>query len=73
MSTLKELFEHEKKRAKTFKVRERVRIHPACDLWMMGAKYGNVTKVTRTRVHVHVCALGRVKRFRPYDLLHDWE
>lgn len=70
---LKEQRKHEEERAKTFSFKERVRVHPACDLWMMGARYGNVVKVTRTRVHVFLDATGTTKRFHPYDLLHDEE
>lgn len=30
----------------TYKPGDRIELHPACDLWMMGARYGNVVKVT---------------------------
>lgn len=46
-----------------FFVGDRVQLHPATDLWMRGARYGTVTKVTKTHVHVKVDKLGTVKRF----------
>ena len=43
---------------------DRVELHPACDLWMRGARYGVVTRVSLTpadRVHVLLDKLpGRV-------------
>ena len=52
-----------------FTVGERVELSPASDLWMMGAKYGTVTRVMRDgRVQVRVDALNRSFRFRA-DLL----
>lgn len=31
---------------------DRVELSPACDLWMMGARYGTVTFVGNLRAHV---------------------
>ena len=48
---------------------DRVQLHPATDLWMRGARYGTVTKVTWTKVYVLVDALERVIRFRHEDVI----
>ena len=32
----------------TFTVGDRVEIHPGCDLWMMGARYGTVKSIVPT-------------------------
>lgn len=48
---------------------ERVQLHPATDLWMMGAKYGTVVKVTKTRVHVKL-DIGRTVRLSGEYLAH---
>ena len=37
-----------------FTVGQRVQIHPATSLWVSGARYGTVVKITRTRVHVRM-------------------
>jgi hypothetical protein len=47
------------------KVGTRIEIHPATALWMRGARFGTVVKVTRTKVHVDVDKTGRVHRFHP--------
>jgi hypothetical protein len=31
--------------AQTFQVEDRVELHPACDLWMRGARYGTVKRM----------------------------
>lgn len=33
--------------ASDFKAGDRVELHPACDLWMRGARFGTVKHVTR--------------------------
>lgn len=35
-----------------FTVGQRVELHPATDLWMMGARFGVVTLIGRKYVHV---------------------
>lgn len=52
-----------------FRPGDRVELHPGTDLWMSGARYGDVTRVTRTHVHVRVDKLNRVVRFNPNNLL----
>jgi len=44
----------------------RVQLHPGTDWWMRGARYGEVTKVGRTRVHVRLDATGTVITL-PFD------
>jgi hypothetical protein len=43
----------------------RVELHPATDLWIRGARYGDVVKVGRTKVHVKLDRTGRVHRIVP--------
>lgn len=40
-----------------FRMGDRVEIAPHLDLWAMGARVGDVIKVTRDRVHVRLDAL----------------
>ena len=39
-------------RAEDFAVGQRVELSPACDLWMMGARFGTVRKIVNGRVCV---------------------
>lgn len=41
---------------------DRVQLHPATDLWMRGARYGEVVKVTNKSYHVRLDATGKVVR-----------
>ena len=54
---------------KSFRESMRVELHPATDLWMRGARFGSVTKVERTKVHVWVDALHRVVAMDPRNLI----
>jgi len=47
-----------------FKVGDRVELHPACDLWMRGARFGTITKITKTFVWVKLDKAARPLRFR---------
>lgn len=48
---------------------DRVELHPACDLWMMGARFGNVTKLTQRSANVLLDKIpGKVIRVA-HDLL----
>lgn len=49
----------------TFKTGMRVELHPGCDLWMRGARFGDVVKVGRKWVTVHVDATNRNVQFNP--------
>jgi len=51
-----------------YKVGSRVELHPATDLWMKGARFGTVERVTWHRLHVRLDATGRVVLLRPSDL-----
>lgn len=46
----------------------RAATHPATDAWLAGDRYGEVTAVGRTRIHVKMDRSGRVRRFRTQDL-----
>ncbi len=46
-------------------VGERVEISPSCDLWMQGARYGEVTRVTTEIVYVKLDRTGKRYKFTP--------
>lgn len=37
-----------------FKTGDRIQLHPATDLWMMGARYGVITRIYKTVDHVQI-------------------
>lgn len=49
--------------------RVRAQSHPATDAFIFGDRYGWITKVTRTRVHVKMDRSGVVRRFHPDNVL----
>lgn len=54
------------------KTGDRVELHPGCDLWMRGAKYGTITKVDEAKQIAHVrMDYPQVKRVQrvPFDRL----
>ena len=52
-----------------FKSSDRIELSPHLDLWMMGARFGTVEKVGRTKVHVRLDNISnRIKRFAPDSL-----
>ena len=59
------------------RVGDRVKIHPATDLWMRGVRFARVVKITAR--YVHVKALGwphlseRVIRLAHDNVLPDYE
>jgi hypothetical protein len=53
-----------------FAVGQRVALHPATDLWMMGARFGEVTAIGRKAVSVRLDATGHVIRAEPALLGH---
>jgi hypothetical protein len=57
-----------------FKTGDRVELMPHMDLWMMGARYGTVHKITRTHVHVKMDKLGdTLKAILPDSIQHaEW-
>lgn len=55
----------------TFKPGDRVELHPGCDLWMRGAKFGDVLAVFRSgNVSVKVDNVTGPKTFGPGRLRH---
>ena len=44
-------------------VGSRVQAHPACDCWMMGDRYGTVTKITSKSIHVKMDRSGKTRKF----------
>jgi len=44
---------------------QRVELHPACDLWMRGARYGTIAAVGRTSLTVFIDRLGRCVKMAP--------
>lgn len=54
----------------TFKVGQRVQLNPVCDLWMRGARWGNVEKIGRKYVSVRLDMLpNRLIKFAPQYLM----
>jgi len=51
-----------------FGIGARVEAHPACDCWMMGDRFGTITKITSKSIHVKMDRSGKVRRFTS-DLL----
>lgn len=49
-------------------VGSRVQAHPACDCWMMGDRYGTITKITSKSIHVKMDRSGKTRKFTS-DLL----
>ena len=50
------------------KTGDRVELHPATSLWMMGARFGTVKVVGRKWVMVELDATGKVRKFNPRNL-----
>jgi len=48
-----------------FASEQRVELHPACDLWMRGARYGTIAAVGRTSLTVFIDRLGRCVKMAP--------
>ena len=64
-------YEHDYTADQTFKPGDRVELHPGCDLWMRGAKFGTVVEIQTTGhlsryVWVAVDRAPRGKQIRPY-------
>ncbi len=47
-----------------FYIGERVEAHPATDAWMMGDRYGDVLRITATRVHVSMDSKRTIRFLR---------
>lgn len=53
------------------KIGDRVQAHPGTDTWMMGDRFGTVSKLGRKYIHVKMDRSGRTIRFTPDNLLED--
>ena len=53
----------------SFKVGDRVQLHPATDRWMRGDRYGIITKLGRKYATVRLDKSGATLTFLPSDLL----
>ena len=47
---------------------DRVELHPATDAWMRGDRFGEVTTVGRTLVHVQMDRSGKVRPMYPENV-----
>ena len=52
-----------------FKIGDRIQLHPAMDLWMAGARYGDVVNLGSKLVHVQLDKLKRQTRVYPKDIM----
>lgn len=52
-----------------FTVGARVQLHPATDLWMRGARFGEIVKVGRKWLHVKVDRTGKVVKLSPSNVI----
>lgn len=50
------------------KTGDRVELHPAMSLWMMGARFGTVKVIGRKWVMVELDRTGRVHKINPKNL-----
>lgn len=51
------------------KIGQRKMAHPGTDAWMSGDRYGVIVKVGRALVHMQMDRSGRVRKFRPENLV----
>lgn len=56
-----------------FNIGDRVRSHPATDVWMIGDRYGTVEKVGHRYVHIKFDASGKIRRMVPENILYHWK
>ena len=54
---------------KDFYPRQRVKLHPATDLFMRGCRYGDVVRVGGRWVYVFVDRLCAVRKIAPHNLI----
>lgn len=52
-----------------YSVKDRVQIHPATDRWMRGDRYGEIERVTKTRLHVRMDKSKQLVTFHPDNIL----
>jgi hypothetical protein len=53
----------------SLKVGDTVKIHPACNWFMQGVKYGEVTKIGNKYVHVKAIGFNSTRKFSDTTLL----
>lgn len=52
-----------------FKAGQRIQLHPGTDLWMQGARYGEIVKVGRKALHVRLdVTFGKIVRIAPRNV-----
>jgi hypothetical protein len=51
-----------------FRVGQRVELHPATDLWMRGARFGDIVKIGRKLLTVKLDALRRPIKISPSNI-----
>ena len=51
-----------------FAAGDRIEIVPHLDLWMQGARFGEVLRTTKTRIHVRLDATRRTIRLSSSDI-----
>jgi hypothetical protein len=51
-----------------FTVGDRVQLHPATDAWMMGDRYGTITKLGRLNLHVAMDVSGKTRKVAPSNI-----
>jgi len=52
-----------------FRVGDRVELHPLTELWMRGARFGEVKKLGRSLITIEVDVTGKLAKFAPADLV----
>lgn len=52
-----------------FRPADRIEMHPATDLWAMGARYGTVIRIGRERLVVKLDKLNHTVRVSPGNIL----
>lgn len=53
---------------KDFTVWQRVQLHPATDLWMKGARFGEIVSIGKRYLHVRLDATGKIVRLAPRNV-----
>jgi hypothetical protein len=57
----------------SFRVGQRVALHPATDRWARGDRYGEVLRVGRKLISVKLDRSGQIAKMHPSNLLSDGE
>lgn len=67
---LRRRYGHAEKHLGGFHAGCRVELKPHLDRWMMGDRYGDVKRVGRSKVYVHLDRSGKTIGFKPDQLQH---